>query len=177
MFAFVRKNRAPLSAVALALVSVLLTMVLLTPRASVDAASVVGYQTVEVEDGSTVYTQTSYTGGYLAGAFGVVQIQAYAVVSGTGYFTATPQFSNEPVACSSVDATTGWFDAVSYVADTTTTSGTTTVTEGSITPQLVLSATVAGREVDVLGRCLRLKMEGASYFTPTIYVRMVNAND
>ena len=157
------------------------------------AQSIVSYQTTTLEDGTTGYTETTYTSGSLVGYYGLVQIHAVATLTDTNTITMTPQFSNEPVSCASINATTGWFDAIEhtpYVATssvvvasgaetetvtTTVTSG--SLTEGDVTVQLIMaSGTVEGREALALGRCFRVKMEAAPgyTFTPTVYARMVN---
>lgn len=155
------------------------------------AQSVVSYQTITLEDGTTPYTETTYSSAVLVGYYGVVQIHAYGEMTLTDNFTVTPYFSNEPVGCASIDATTGWFvtrEHVPYVNQSSvivgssaweTTTVTTTVTtgamtEGTLTVTMIASNTVMGREVDVLGRCFRVKMEGPANFTPTVYIRLVN---
>lgn len=154
------------------------------------AQSVVSYQTITLEDGTDVYTETTYSSAVLVGYYGLVQIHAYGEMTYTDNFTLTPYFSNEPVGCASVDATTGWFLAQEYVpyvnqssvvvasgeeTQTVTTTVTTgAMTQGTLTVTMIASNTVMAREVSVLGRCFRVKMEGPALFTPTVHVRLVN---
>ena len=157
------------------------------------AQSVVSYQTIALEDGTDQYLMTTYSDGVLVGYYGVVQIQAVGVMTYTDAMTITPQFSNQPVGCTSVTSPTGWFDAETYVpyvnqsrvviaSGWETVSVTSTVTSGVMTYSVLthtfsvpVTTTVAkGREVPVLGRCFRVRMEGPPIFTPTVFIRLVN---
>ena len=159
-----------------------------------EAQSIVSYQTITLEDGTTPYSATTYSSGVLVGYYGLVQLQSYGVMTtamAAGNFTVTAQFSNEPVGCASVDATTGWFNAREYspyVAEslvvvgsagayTNTVTSTVTsgvLTMGVLTPTMILSNTVMARELESLGRCFRVRMEGHALFTPTVHIRLVN---
>lgn len=160
---------------------------------TVEAQSVVSYQTITLEDGTTPYSATTYSDATLVGYYGLIQLQAYGEMTtamSSLNFTVTAQFSNEPVACASVDATTGWFNAREYVPyvdqsstviasgeETVTVTSTVTsgvLTMGVLTPTMILSNTVMAREIETLGRCFRVRMEGHALFTPTVHIRLVN---
>jgi hypothetical protein len=157
----------------------------------VDASTVIGYQTVTLEDGTDVYTTTTYTLGYLAGSFGEVVLQIHSDISGTETMTVTPQFSSEGVGCRAI---TNWADAtIAGVVNTlgaqtvtvsTLNTNTLTTTVGTAASAAVYSVvdvvvTLAGDDSTLLrfnslGKCMRVKMESATTFTPTMYAWMVN---
>lgn len=146
-------------------------------------------------------TQTASATGVDVGLFGSVEIQTLATVTGTATITITPQFSNQPVACSVV---TSWVDAFDDQVLPTSSRTTTIVanSNGTITTTVILTSTtvdisgalarqtlslvtsgsvVTGantielREMPTQGRCFRVKLTSdATVFTPTVYLRLVN---
>jgi hypothetical protein len=155
---------------------VLLALVFLTlawalPQHSltaVEAATVVGYQTVTILDGATAYTTTFATAGYQAGNFGEMILQIHNDISGTGQITVTPQFSNQPGGCNAVTNWAGATAATDYVM-------TGTLAYGIVDIDVVLvddDATLLRLPVD--GRCVRVSIETATTITPTLYAWMVN---
>lgn len=135
--------------------------------APTDAATVVGYQSVTVFDGATVYTTTTYSDAYLVGSFGEVVMQVNNDISGSTGITVTPQFSSEFVGCGAV---ADWVDA-SYSAA----YGTSSLSYGTVDVRKV----VTGDDAEMLrfpvsGRCMRIKIQTAANFTPTVYLWMVN---
>lgn len=153
-------------------------------------------------DGNTAYTTTTYSTAYLVDEADLLRLHGTGEVSGTGNITITPQFSMQPVACRSatswfdaeeyhvynaqtvaattnqtvtVNSTGGSTTTVTstLTADTSTSLATSTLSEGSINPTLVISGgTTEGRQVQAAGVCVRLKMEGSSTYTPTVWGRL-----
>lgn len=154
----------------------------------VDAATVIGRQSVTMLDGATAYTTTTYTSAYLVGVYGEVALQINDDVSGTNTITVTPQFSMESVCSSATD----WVDAAVtavYPAETasvtvstlnTNTLTTTLTTTNALTFDTVdVQFTVTGDDAEtvrlaVSGNCMRVKLETATTFTPTLYAWLVN---
>jgi len=133
-----------------------------------EAATVIGYQSVAMFDGATAYTETTYSSAYLVGAFGQVAIQVNNDISGTTAITVTPQFSSDP-SCSTA---TNWADATVSMAYA---SSTTTPTFSTVDVQKVVTGdTDALFSFDTLGRCMRVKIETGTTFTPTLFGWMTN---
>lgn len=126
--------------------------------------SVISYSSSTVLDGSTQYTTTDYTDGYLVGAYGHIQIQSNVEVTDTGTVTITPQFSNEPVGCGAVSDWVAVTDFDYYPDESTSTA------------QIVIAGDGGGAlDMMALGRCVRLAMEtSGDYYTPTVYLRRIN---
>jgi hypothetical protein len=146
--------------------------VVIHDRDIAEADTVVSYTTSTLYDGSTGYTTTEASPVRLSAPFAHVQIQGHLV--STGVMTITPQFSLEPVGCTAV---TDWFSATETLlyADSDTTP--TVAAIGSVANQLVISGTGSVfREVDVGGRCMRVKLETSTVksYTPTVYMRLIN---
>ena len=100
-------------------------------------------------------TQTASSVGIDLGMYGTAQIQVVPMVTSTQATSATLQFSNSPLACSS--ASVPWTTATSYTVTSTST--------GDL------------REVQTLGRCFRIQIGSTSpIFTPTVYMRVLNRN-
>lgn len=176
-------------------VALLLTSTAMVPAQSVGAA-------ITFADGNTAYTTTAYSTAYLVDEAELLRLHGSGAVSGTGNITITPQFSMQPVACRSatswfdaeeyhiynaqtVAATTNQTVTVNstggstatvtstLTADTSTALATSTLSEGSINPTLVISGgATEGREFRTGGICVRLKMAGSSTYTPTIWGRL-----
>jgi hypothetical protein len=146
-------------------------------------------------------TQTANATGVDVGLYGSVEIQTLATVTGTAVVTITPQFSDQPVGCSTV---TSWVNAFDEQVIPTSSRTTTVVahSDGTITTTVVLTSTtvdtsgilarqtlsmatsgtvVTGantielREFPTQGRCFRVTVQStATVFTPTVYLRLVN---
>jgi hypothetical protein len=150
---------------------------------------------IVVAAGTTAYTSTPNISLTTVNVFdyGAVQIQVAQVVTGAGVLTVIPQFSNATTLnCSTA---TPWFTATQYLiypaytvaSQAITSTGvltmTTSTSTGSLTTGIsdlslaVTGSDTVGREIPVMGRCLRLKLlfsaSGQTY-TPTITVRPVN---
>lgn len=145
------------------------TLVSLLPSHPADASSVMGYQTVVVEDGTVAYTTTTYSSGYMVGSFGEVVLQVESDISQTRTLTVTPQFSNDARGCGSA---VYWVDGAIVQ-----TYGTSSLSYGSV----AVRAVVAGDGDKVIrfptmGRCMRVRMEISStaVFTPAVFAWMVN---
>jgi len=165
VFEFNSENLGQLVLLAMATVLGLLATIgvvgLLQPQ-PVDADSIIGYSTRQLEDGTAGYTTTHYSDAVLCQDFAHLRVQATAPVSATGgvtttgNITITPQFSIEPVGCGSV---TAWFSATAF-----------TVPAGYYT----------GTTIAVPGRCVRLQYTNAAtttLFTPTTYIQLLNTHD
>jgi hypothetical protein len=134
------------------------------------AATVVGYQTVTLFDGQTAYTTTTASSGYIAGSFGEVILQVHSVISGSGYITVTPQFSNQPGSCGAV---TNW--AAATVATHYVISEAVGLEFGVVPIYVTLADDAATLlRLPTAGRCLRVNIETTRTITPTLYVWMVN---
>ena len=103
---------------------------------------------------SVSYTaaQTATSDGLNTDPFGSVQIQQTGVVTGAAIPIAiTVQFSNDSLGCGT--ASLAW---------TSTTVYTTTGSVGDL------------REIDVLGRCMRIQVTATSTFTPSVFLRFIS---
>jgi hypothetical protein len=159
------------------------------------------YQAMTFASTRYTSTQTASAAGVDVGTYGSVEIQTMATVTGSFTLTITPQFSNQPVPCSSASY---WVDAfaeqvvpslsrsivITASADGTITTtvhmtSTTVDTTGSLERQSLSMVTTGAlsngvntvelRELPTQGRCFRVKLtSNANVFTPTIYLRMVN---
>jgi hypothetical protein len=133
-------------------------------RATEMGDSVISYGSTTVLNGSTAYTTTAYTDGYLVGGHGHIQIQSAVDLSATGTVTVAPQFSNEPVGCGAVS---DWVTVTDYdyYPD-----------ESTSTAQMVLADGESGAiDMMILGRCVRLAMEtSGDHYTPTVYLRWID---
>lgn len=157
------------TALALAALLTIAGMLVTQEPIATDAASVVSQQTVTVMDGTTVYTTTSTTSDPAFSAY-YGELTAYVsnTISGTGTITVTPQISLQPVACASAtEWTTATVSNVSSTPSYDTANVQFTVGAGA-------SAAVS---FPAQGRCTRLRIQLASstQYTPTAYIRMVNA--
>lgn len=158
---------------------------------AVEAATVIGYQTVTLEDGTDAYTETTYTSGYLSGSFGEIVLQINSDISGTETLTVTPQFSSDGYGCTSAAT---WADgtisgvyvvngASTVTVSTLNTNTLTTTVQSSVSTvsydSIAIVTTIAGDAATLLrfpsmGKCMRVKMAVATTFTPTMYAWMVN---
>lgn len=164
------------------------------------------YQTLTFASANYTSTNAANSTALDVGTYGSIQIQGAFVVSTTSYVTLTPQFSNQPVPCTSV---THWFTATDhglYTARTDTAATTTSIvvvtTTNAITSTTATTTTtttaaptlasttiqwtstlyagsndITAYEVPVMGRCFRVSIGGAGpYYTPTVYIRALNRN-
>lgn len=132
------------------------------------AATVIGYQTVTLFDGETIYTTTTQSAGYIAGAFGEIVLQIRNDISGTGQITVTPQFSSQPGSCTSATDWAGATVATDYVMSGTLTYGIVEINVVLVDDDVTLLRLPSN------GRCLRVSIETTTTITPTIYAWMVN---
>ena len=153
-----------------------------------DAAAVMSYQSLTLIDGSTAYTTTAYTPGYLSGGYGQITLQVNNDVSGTNTITITPQFANDLLACTASDK--DWADAtVSGVFVGGSTVTVSTLNTNTLTTTITTSPAAFGVHLvyktltgdgatlvnfPTQGRCFRVKLTTATTFTPTVYARMEN---
>lgn len=170
----------------------------------VAASTIIGYQTVTLDDGTTAYTDaTNYTSGYLSGSFGDIVLQLNNDISGTASITITPQFSNDGLSCGSstdwADATISGVDVTSGASTSTSTitnTANTVLTNTLYTTSTVVIVTTAAADAvafnvstvlqtlagdgstmlrfNSMGRCFRVKMVATTTFTPSLYAWMAN---
>jgi len=108
----------------------------------------------------------SVTNWFDAVTYGLYDQQAVTALSTT---------STTSTLASSTSTTTTATTTSTFMTTSTLTAVSSGLAETSITAQLVVSGgTTGGRQLPVLGRCMRIKMAGSSRFTPTAYVRLVN---
>lgn len=169
---------ARIALTALFVVALLAGLALALPATSNVAASgeqgggITGWNGIFTVGGS-VLADTAFVGAIYSADYGSAQIDLTIDVTGSQQITLIPQYSNQPVVCTSV---TQWFTATDYVY--TTAQLTNTVQSAALVPSFSQSGDgTVGREVSVYGRCLRFKLVTDSVgqvFTPTIYVRLVD---
>ena len=140
-----------------------------------NASTVIGYQTVAIAPftGANSYTTTQYSTAYLAGSFGKVVFQVTSDISGTANITVTPQFSSDIAGCSSVTNWAGASTSGVYVTGETTATLTAAYSHYNVTRSLSGDGSFL-LEAPTQGRCIRLKVEGGSTYTPTVVAWMVN---
>lgn len=155
------------------------------------AEAITYYATSTFFGGGTGYTATATSAGVDVAPYGTVQLQVHKVVSGTGVYTVTPQFSVEPGSCANARY---WYTATeyrvvesltNYADEVTMTTGTVRITQ-TVTPALLEISrshqfVVASGDSDVAqvlpvyGSCMRVIVaSSSSRFTPTVYVRAVD---
>lgn len=142
---------------------------------SANASTVIGYQTVAIAPftGANAYTTTQYSTAYLSGSFGRVVFQVTSDISGTANITVTPQFSSDIAGCASVTNWAGASTSGVYVTGETTATLTAAYSHYNVTRSLSGDGSFL-LEAPTQGRCIRLKVEGGSTFTPTVVAWMVN---
>jgi len=133
-----------------------------------NAQTIVSQQTITLLDGETSYTTTMTTDEIFTTYYANLSLHISNDISGTGNITITPQISLQPVSCSTVSdwttATVSGFDATGPEWETSEITMTVTNDDN----QLISMPTA--------GRCMRLRIESATTFTPTVYVWMVNSS-
>lgn len=122
--------------------------------------------------GGTNYTSAQNLAGVSVAEYGSVQVQVTSDVTSTQVVTVTPQFSNDPVVCTSA---TNWFNATEYQIFESNAATDTLVTDSEALLFTITGDGTAGREVSAQGKCFRVNLGiSANSFTPTVYVRLLN---
>jgi hypothetical protein len=144
--------------------------------ASVTGTGIYGYtMTQTVLAGDTPYTTTVASAPVNVEAYGAVQIEAVADVSGTTNMTITPQFSLYPGSCSQAPSIS-WFTA-SETAIVESDVATNTLVETSLARTFYIAGGdgIAMREISNGGRCARVSVDSnSSVYTATVWIRGVN---
>lgn len=156
-----------------AVLLVLCVLFVLSKGEGASAASVGAWYWSTVMDGSTAYTAgTQYSSARFVGNYAHVEVQGSTHLTATSTAILVPQFSLDSAGgCSSI---TNWFDNTQFEPHPTPPAMMEYNPQFTLTGPTGDGVVSGGGIFNVQGTCMRVKVTGDAFFTPTVRIRMLN---